>query len=1854
MAYQLTDKELKGIVETIRATVKNTESTPKQPSQAYTAFQEFKKNGPEKTETIQTRGKTNTQKLDIQKKKEDRIDAKTHINAAEIKKDRTKKQHEDYFKALGAKRKELTESVSGVNAIQNNPYGYNPELAQEVNRMAQQERVLRSRAEQAEKEYNEAEDRKRFEADMEVITGLPEEQRLALERYSASRYNARDVLGDETVDDMLDEYGRERLNELERTFSRSKNEKRAKEVDAQVREFVNKRGGRGTLANIASIPVKAYSGLIGTGGQVAEMMLGTGGYKTVDPNAFTIGDTFTNAVRGQTSENIVNDLGTGFAGRAANIGYQAIMGTADAVARAYLGGGALGGATLAATGSFSQTMADASRRGATPAQAALLATTTAGIEALTEKIPLDNLIRTAKGGTQTVMQMVKSALLQAGIEATTEEISLLGTVLADAAIMQEKSEYQLSITSKIMQGISPEQARDMADQELVNEAVNTALVSMASGGMSSLGGSAVAQYQQNRAEAMANPAVNKPKNTQQATQTAIENNRARQERMAAEEATQEAVQPQAEAQPVQKTDGELVQETMANLVRQKQAAEAQTEQAPAQNQREENSDYEDEFENWGRDPNREGVADPMADRKSSEVGKRSVKAYMYENPDVKPFYQEQAAWMLSELSDSTKGERTYNEQLHYESGGEKGWSGNKRHTSDSIAQLLDEEGMSYEDIERGLNAIINDNGQENNAASKRIELIINDRLMNGYTDFYTGKRVEGDADYLNTLRNQQSAQQTDTQMSASNQSADGGQIKGTGAAEQNFTGKPAYNEVLSEENAQPDRKTDVRPMELPKQDINGNNVSATTANVYGSQNTPDDLAEAMEEPVAKGDFSYMRITNDAATQRAQQEIEKAGDWDTARTNFGKDVEIGIAGAEMSARGALILNHAAEVYQQAKDSGDMQAAARAKKEWLTILSDVQKLGTNTAQGLQAMKIIRNLMPQDKLQFAQIAVNNMVRDMRLNNAIQIDQQLIAEYENATTDQQRDEVMEKIQQNVADQIPSTILDKWNALRYTNMLGNLKTTVRNVAGNVGNAAVYRLKDLTGGIIETIANKVTKGKTGRTKSVVVNKKLQKSLDDYYQQVKSTINSGGKYGEGNSASGDFAQGVMDKRRIFKSNSKNETVRKAADLVMAPMEGYRKATNWMMNNDRFGDEAFGKAAFTHAMAGYLQANGVKTAADIQKADPELIDKAMAYAVKEAQETTFHDNSALANVLGKLKKDAGVVGEGIMPFTKTPANVLTRAEEYSPLGILIKTAQKVAGNTKLAEANGRIGSWAAKGQDITGTDIINSLSKTLTGTGIFALGAILKSHGILNGGPDEDDEQAAFDQMNGQQPYSINMPDGTTYTLDWLTPVAMPLFMGAQFMEIASNKDLTFADLEKIFTSIADPMLQMSMLQGMNDSLDNIKYSENNLGQFFINAAVNYLSQGLTNTLLGQLERSTEENRQTTFVDKDSNVPEWMQKQLGKASQKIPGWDYQQIDYQNAWGETEKNEGGLAYNLLSPGYSSKVRKDSVTDEINRLNKAQSESVIPSYIPKTVSYRDSEGNYHEDYRLSEEEYQKMAQTQGQSAREILEKMVDNSSYKAMDDDMRATAMKMVYSYAREKAMHETLGTTYSTSWMMGLSKGTEASRILMEVADNELNKALSNIKTARANNYSKENQAAYERELDEVYNSFKGMNNAQKVKIMDTATGDTKKFLEVKSKGVSTKDYLATTAKIDKLKPEPGYTTIRDIQTREAIAKMPGISDTAKDTLMKAYMTDYDPNAKSPQTTELKYDYARQELGLAPSEYTDVYRVQLDGGKKNAKIAEWMEMGYTRAEANMFYRLFAATGRTKIDVVDWYNSQ
>ena len=157
----------------------------------------------------------------------------------------------------------------------------------------------------------------------------------------------------------------------------------------------------------------------------------------------------------------------------------------------------------------------------------------------------------------------------------------------------------------------------------------------------------------------------------------------------------------------------------------------------------------------------DNIIDPFEDRDIAAVGNRKVKAYMYENPEVKPFFQQEAEIMLGEWQNTDRGERWYNGDQLYDLPYDVAWDkpkfgGRKRNTTPDIAKLLDDgkgngTGYTYEEIRKGLEAIIKDDGAENNACSKRIEFILNERLMNGY-ETTGGYWIKANQAYRNLIK----------------------------------------------------------------------------------------------------------------------------------------------------------------------------------------------------------------------------------------------------------------------------------------------------------------------------------------------------------------------------------------------------------------------------------------------------------------------------------------------------------------------------------------------------------------------------------------------------------------------------------------------------------------------------------------------------------------------------------------------------------------------------------------------------------------------------------------------------------------------------------------------------------------------------------------------------------------------------------------------------------------------------------------------------------------------------------------------------------------------------------------------
>lgn len=132
-------------------------------------------------------------------------------------------------------------------------------------------------------------------------------------------------------------------------------------------------------------------------------------------------------------------------------------------------------------------------------------------------------------------------------------------------------------------------------------------------------------------------------------------------------------------------------------------------------------------------------------RDSNTVGERRINAFQFDHPEVHSFYKEAAADLMEELNYAERGGGIV--KLREHGAGDDQYIRMKRTASERIAKLLDDEDISYADIERSITAIINDKGQENFAAAKRVELMLDNMLSNGYRDIHGGYH-EPNADYL--------------------------------------------------------------------------------------------------------------------------------------------------------------------------------------------------------------------------------------------------------------------------------------------------------------------------------------------------------------------------------------------------------------------------------------------------------------------------------------------------------------------------------------------------------------------------------------------------------------------------------------------------------------------------------------------------------------------------------------------------------------------------------------------------------------------------------------------------------------------------------------------------------------------------------------------------------------------------------------------------------------------------------------------------------------------------------------------------------------------------------------------------
>lgn len=1067
-------------------------------------------------------------------------------------------------------------------------------------------------------------------------------------------------------------------------------------------------------------------------------------------------------------------------------------------------------------------------------------------------------------------------------------------------------------------------------------------------------------------------------------------------------------------------------------------------------------------------------------RRMETVGGRDVNAFQFDHPELHHYYQEAANALIADADLSLQQPMS----RRYERTMEGNTVQQAAQTSPHLRQAMNETGLSRDAIIDAAQRIITDQGQENVAAAKRVELILDDMLSHGYTTM-TGEQVGPNSGYLTAKQGILGAGETQARGHGLD-GVDG--FDGLGNADAGTVNTPFDTmQAKSEEfhpvnpNSAERVRNDQRraPSEVPTVNPEtGRNVGKTVSTILNSPLTSPEMAAVYENAIADGKFDYDVVTDQSAVGLAQAKLDRDGLQETA-TKFIAMVDMGQRITKWDMVDAI------NAYNRAVTEGDSKTA-------FDLTCAIAAAAHDGAQVTQAMNLMNRLTPEGRLLTLRRLVDRMndraarknrtPRQSTANNGdvesarvdyidkvtgFTLSDELATNYLMAETDAERAAAWDAITTSIADQIPSTFREKANFWRYTSMLTNPTTHIRNIMGNAIQMGARKIKN---GIGTALERAVIKDQSQRTKAVNVDKDLKAFAKGQYETDQNAAMGSGKYSDATTAG--IEREIMEKRNVFTAKMSGKWAKKISDIVPEPIHKAADALGSGVQavgdfNSRWLDREdvlFNKRAYVDSFAQALQAKGVTVAeaeAGTRAADVEA---ARAYAIEEAQRATYRNTTALSEALSKMGRYQGdnqvlraasFAADAFLPFRKTPANILTTGLSYSPAE-LFKVILYDAGQVH-------------KG-NMSATDMVDHISSGLTGTGIMALGAYMVAQGFLGATlhvrAGDDDKEEAFEKSMGKQDYAIQIGD-KSYTLDWMVPAAMPLFAGAAIMESIQKGGSTFDALVDSLLGMQEVVLETSMLSSLNDLISYWSYADNKAGYLIDRVVSSYAGQYIP-TVGSKVASVFDDTARKSYVEKgtgqlSSDVNYFLQ----GAAKKIPGARNQLQPSIDLWGEEISN--GTApervfQSFLSPGYLKTQDNSPATQEIRRLAKATGESAVyPAAAEKSFKVN-GETKY-----LTGEEYTKYAKTMGSTRKQIIENMLKSKGYQKLSDDDKAKAISYAYEYANVKGKQAVSSYKPSNS---SFSKGALASvlppdmYILYKVtADKDNNGSVTSVESAQA---------------------------------------------------------------------------------------------------------------------------------------------------------------------------------------------
>lgn len=612
----------------------------------------------------------------------------------------------------------------------------------------------------------------------------------------------------------------------------------------------------------------------------------------------------------------------------------------------------------------------------------------------------------------------------------------------------------------------------------------------------------------------------------------------------------------------------------------------------------------------------------------------------------------------------------------------------------------------------------------------------------------------------------------------------------------------------------------------------------------------------------------------------------------------------------------------------------------------------------------------------------------------------------------------------------------DKVDAWRYFSMLGNPTTHIRNNLGNLTNNIMTGMKNNIAAGIEAAADRVAKATGGeglsRTKSL-----LNPLTDDGLIKASALDFDNNAYRQYKQAGNKYInveRGIEGAAKVWKDKGLGKVLNRVTEF----------------NNNALDveDVIAGKAKYQTSLAGFLKANGADASIfnATDEASKELLEQGREFALKQANEATFHQSNAFAEVWSRLVKDLRdsdqlgkrIAGDALnitIPFTKTPSNILKSCFAYSPaefVKVLAETPKLLKGT-------------------ISGADYIDDIAKGVTGSFGMIIGGILAHEGILTvtSGDSDLDE---FNEKRGRQ--SLALKIGNNYVdIGSITPASMPIILGATVYNTLEqrnngNKEGAIDTLIKGATIITDTVADTTMVSGLADTLSTVRYTKDDAeigAQLGLTVAGNFASQMLP-TFGSKLEKILDDTKRSSYTDQKGLFSKFVDRQGRYLKTKVPGsqalgeklegsdnetlsaagdWmtNEPQID---PWGNEVKQQdfglgaGGRALNnLLNPLDVTTDQNDPVDNELRNIYENTLDTSVLNYGMTASSDANVDGA-----KMTDKQWTKYQKGYGALKHELAETMMNLPGYENMEAYDKIKALESMKSFAKAYWLNQAAG--------------------------------------------------------------------------------------------------------------------------------------------------------------------------------------------------------------------------------------